>query len=501
MTASLEQIQRWVLSPNPLVRRVVVWGALGLGALVITLLVGVAGPLVALALGVALVGGAMILADTHWGFVALAAVLFGLPFASMPFSIGFKPTFLDLALGALFFVWVFKLAIGKERRFIASPLGGMVIAFMALALFSFALGLTHSPANQFIVRRFAEILLGITLFFVTVNSVRTEREVVWVTRWLLLAGWGAAMLAVLFYVIPVDWTVAILNRLARFDYPAGAGALRYIEDDPEGTMRAIGTAVDPNVLGGMLILVGGLVAPQVVARERVMPAWLAWIMMMTAALAIYLTYSRSALLGLAASVGLLAVVKYRRLLWVGLLGMLLLFFLPQTQAYVDRLLAGFAGQDLATQMRFGEYKDALILIRRYPVFGVGFSGVPDIDLYLGVSMVYLIIAQNMGLVGLTAYLVTVAGFFVICVRAWRRGVTGRLEPILLGFVGAVLGAMVSGVFDHYWFNMTYPHMTVLFWLYLGMATATVLVVHDPEGAEAQTRTSHRLSVWSVVRKR
>ena len=83
---------------------------------------------------------------------------------------------------------------------------------------------------------------------------------------------------------------------------------------------------------------------------------------------------------------------------------MLLFFLPQTQEYVARLIAGFAGQDLATQMRFGEYKDALILIRRYPLFGVGFTGVPDIDLYLGVSMVYLIIAQNMGLIGLACFL-------------------------------------------------------------------------------------------------
>ncbi|MCB9162257.1 MAG: hypothetical protein H6644_20845 [Caldilineaceae bacterium] len=41
-----------------------------------------------------------------------------------------------------------------------------------------------------------------------------------------------------------------------------------------------------------------------------------------------------------------------------------------------RLLAGFAGEDLATQMRFGEYKDALILIGRYPLFGVGFTGTP-----------------------------------------------------------------------------------------------------------------------------
>ena len=43
------------------------------------------------------------------------------------------------------------------------------------------------------------------------------------------------------------------------------------------------------------------------------------------------------------------------------------------------------------------------LIARYPIFGVGFTGVPDIDLYLGVSMLYLIIAENMGLVGLASF--------------------------------------------------------------------------------------------------
>jgi hypothetical protein len=69
-------------------------------------------------------------------------------------------------------------------------------------------------------------------------------------------------------------------------------------------------------------------------------------------------------------------------------------FCRLTQEYVARLLEGFAGQDLATQMRFGEYKDALILIERYPIFGVGFTGTPDLDIYLGVSMLYLIMCRK-----------------------------------------------------------------------------------------------------------
>jgi O-antigen ligase len=456
---------------------------LGAGTVAITLLVGVAGPLIALALAVALVGGGLILADTHWGFVALVGVAFVLPFAGLPFSIGFKPTFLDVALGALIFVWLIKLAIGQERLFVASPLGGVVALFLLLAIFSFLYGLTHSAANTFLLRRFVELLLGISLFFVVVNTVRTQDEVVWVTRWLMLAGWAAAAIAVLFYVIPDTWTVAVLDRLARFDYPGGYGALRYIEDDPLGTMRAIGTAIDPNVLGGMMILVAALAAPQLAAEVTVLPRPLVWAMMGTAVAALYLTYSRSALLGLAAVLALLALLKYRRLVWIGALGLILLFVLPQTQAYVARLLEGFAGQDLATQMRFGEYKDALTLIRRYPVFGVGFTGVPDIDLYLGVSMLYLILASNMGIVGLVAFVAVIASFFALVMHSWRKGFNPQLEPIVLGAAGAVAGALVSGIFDHYWFNLTYPHMTVLFWLYLGLATATILVQQSdvPQG--------------------
>jgi hypothetical protein len=480
LQSTYHSLQQIAFSPNVWTRRLALALVLGVGTVLIALFIGIAGPIIALVLAVAIIGGTLILADTHWGFVALAGVVFGLPFATLPFQIGFKPSFLDLALGALCFVWLFKLVIGQEREFLASPLGLLVGLFMVMALFSFAYGLTHSSANSFLLRRFAEIMLGIGTFFVAVNTVRSKAEVFWVTRWLLLMGWLCAGVAVLFYVLPQDTTVRILNALARFDYPGGYGSLRYIEDDPNGTMRAIGLAVDPNVLGGMMILVAGLLAPQLFAQERLFPRWLTVLMLLTAALALYLTYSRSALLGLATSVGLLAVLKYRKLIPLGIVAALLLLLLPQTQAYVQRLLEGFAGEDLATQMRFGEYKDALILVNRYPIFGVGFTGTPDIDIYLGVSMLYLTIAENMGLVGLGCFLLVMFGFFGLFVRSWRQGYAPGLEAILLGLVGAVLGALVSGIFDHYWFNMTYPHMAVLFWLYVGLATAIMLVQESHE---------------------
>ncbi len=475
---SYSTLQELVFSPNHMLRRVTVAMLLVVGALAIALMIGIVGPTLALAAAVALVGGALILADTHWGYVALAGIAFVLPFASLPFSIGFKPTFLDIALAALVFVWVFKLVIGQERQLIASPIGLLVALFMLMAIFSFANGLSHSAANSFLLRHFAEILLGIGLFFVTINTVRTVGELQWVVRWLLIGGFACAAIAVIFYVIPENATVFVLDRLARFDYPGGVGALRWIEDDPTGTMRAIGTAIDPNVLGGMLILVGGVLTPQLFARERLFPRWLIAVMFATTVIALYWTYSRSALLGLATAMGLIAIVKYRRLIPLAIVAFLLLLLLPQTQEYVARLVAGLRGEDLATQMRFGEYKDALTLIGRYPLFGAGFTGVPDIDLYLGVSMLYLIIASNMGIIGLLLFVAVIVGYFVLVRQAWHAGVEPRIEPILLGITAALAGVLVSGIFDHYWFNMNYPHMTVLLWLHLGLGTACVLIGKD-----------------------
>ena len=43
---------------------------------------------------------------------------------------------------------------------------------------------------------------------------------------------------------------------------------------------------------------------------------------------------------------------------------------------------------------------------------------------------------------------------VVVLGAWHLGLPEREEAILLGLAGAVLGALVSGVFDHYWFNLT-----------------------------------------------
>lgn len=474
--ALLARFERLIFHPDPRIAGLSLAALLAGGALVVALAIAVLGPLLAIAAALGAVAAYLALRSPRWGltFVILVAAL--LPFAAFPFRLGFKPTFLDAALAVFVFVWAVGLLTGRERRFVGSPMGMAVAVFLFLAIFAFALGATNARPSVTTIRRFAEIALGILLFFVVINVIRQQEDLEWAGRVLMLAGTGAALIGLVFYVMPEEWTVRILNALARFDYPGGYGALRYIEDNPENPMRAIGTAIDPNTFGGMLVLFSALLAPQLVAPRPLFRRWLVALMFFVTVLCLYLTYSRSAMLGLATAIVFVALLRYRKLLLVGAVGLILLLLLPQAQEYVARFVAGIQGQDLATQMRFGEYRDALRLITRYPVFGVGFSGTPDIDLYIGVSSVYLLMAEQMGLVGLAAFILCMVGFFVLVWRALRDGITDdRREALLLGFTAAVAGVLVSGALDHYLFNLAYPHMASLFWMIVGLAVAAVLI--------------------------
>jgi O-antigen ligase len=354
-----------------------------------------------------------------------------------------------------------------------------------LAIASFVAGLSHAYLDQYVLRHFAEILLSIGLFFVVVNCVRTQKQLRMLVLVILLTGFAAAFVGIFLYFVPAEWSIRLLSALGRVGYPTGAGVLRYVEDNPDLALRAISTSTDPNVLGGLLILITTLTAAQLFARKPLLPRKLVAVMVLADALCLYLTYSRGSMLGLAAGVGLLALVKYRRLIPLMALAAGLLLLLPQAQDYVQHFIEGLRFQDLATLMRLGEYKDALILISRHPWIGVGFVGTPESSLYIGVSMVYLLIAEEMGLIGLATFLLIIVLFFRQVWLAWptvRR--QEGLEAVLLGLTTAVAGILVGGLADHYFFNLSFPHSVSAFWTFLGLAMVAVRLGTQGEVEEA-----------------
>ena len=458
-------------------------------ALALSALIVYAHPLAPFGIVIGIVAMLVVLSRIELALYALIAVAVLLPFGALPLNVGFNPTFLDLALLAVTGLWLLQTLTRQTGEFIATPLALLIVTFMTLAVFSFVFGLGHAPLTAQVARQFVEIQISIALFFVVVNTIRTRAQLERVIQVLILAGFASALIGIFLYIIPRALSVQLLSLLRVFKYPAGPKVLRFIEDDPANSMRAISTSVDPNVLGGLLILVLALTIPQLAAPRRLFARNQVIAMVAVMFICLLLTFSRGALLAVTAAILLLlfaglskrtdpftaALIVFLGAPLIALAGFSLLYFLPWTNPYAAHLLAGLQGQDRATLMRFGEYKDALELISRYPFFGVGFSGSPDIDTYIGVSSVYLLMAEEMGLIGLGAFLLIMLTFFARAFAAWfawaRRD--AFIAPILSGLVAALFGALIAGFIDHYFFNLKFPHSVALFWLYAALAMAAL----------------------------
>lgn len=471
----LDILRNWITADDPRLAKLGLFLVALAAGLIVGALFGSFGPIISIGLIGGLALGVLMLRSTQAGLFALVTLICLLPYGALPFSVGFRPTFLDLALAALFSVWGLRLILGKQRTFIASPLGIILFMFEGWAIFIFIFGLRYGGLNLTVARNFLEALLAVSLFFLAINQVRQLGQLEQLSRVIILAGGGTAALGLFFYFIPESWTISLLSLLRVFQYPT-EGILRYIEDDPAQPMRAISTSVDPNALGGLMVFITIIVMAHLFSARPIMRRRYLLLISGLAFLTLYLTFSRGSLLGVVAGLGLVSLLRYRKLIWAMLLIAAVLLVLPQSQLYIERFIEGVRGEDLATQMRFGEYRDAFDLIGRYPLTGVGFFGTPDIDLYVGVSSVYLLLAQQIGLVGLGLYLLTGLAYLLLVFLTLRQVPRRhRLETPLLAYGAAILGAMVGGVFDHFYFNLTFIHIAAFYWLIMGLGMAAVLL--------------------------
>lgn len=424
---------------------------------------------------VALTGGYAILRSTQMGLAAVLAVITLLPFGTLPFKAAVTPTFLELTLVTLLAVWMLRLLTVPEYDLRMSALGGPILAFLGLTVFSLLLGANGLPDNL-TLHNYLKFVLGVLLFFSVVNTLRTTDDLRWAVRTLIMGGAMAALLGIALRVLNDATALRALVSLGKLGYPTSGRVLRYIADDPLLSERAIGTSVDPNSFGGMLSLICALTISQWWARRPALPRWVIVGSAGLMALCVFLTFSRAAMFGLIAATMFLATVRERRLWLViaglGMAGTVAYLGFGVGEQVVERFVQGVQFQDQAQQMRLAEYRNAVEIIRRYPVFGVGFGAGPELGLITGVSSIYLAIAERLGLVGLLLFLSIVVTFFVLTLRRMRQ-LDDERQGWLLGTQAGIVAALVGGLADHYFFNIEFAHMVALFWSMLALGLAVV----------------------------
>jgi O-antigen ligase len=287
---------------------------------------------------------------------------------------------------------------------------------------------------------------------------------------LLLAGGAAAFLGLALYAGGASLTMRVLERLIPYGYPS-SDIVRFIEDNPAKAMRLTSTSVDPNSFGGLLAVITVLACAMAIARQRSVSRWISVPVLAFSGVAALLTYSRGAWVGIAAGFAVLALLRYRWLIIPGAVAALAVAGLGLGAGFVHRFYLGITLQDPATKLRLEEYRNALAIIRDHPFFGVGFGNAPSINLQTGVSSIYLSIGERVGLVGLLVFLVTIATIGLAGLRSWRACADTARGDMLLGLLAALSSALVIGIFDHYYFNITFPHMAAIFWIICGMILA------------------------------
>ena len=459
--------------------------AIGLGLLIgllgggLGLLIALLGPWLTAALIFGLLAGLYVITDVKAALYVMLATLLLLPFGTFPVKIAITPTLLDLALGGFLLAYLMQWMSGQRRRLHLGPAHALIAVYVMWLIFAFALGLRHAMPASSHIRQFAETLLSIGLVFILPDLLGHPAALRRLILVILLAIGAQAFIAIGLYAAPDVLAENILVRLARIGYPNG-GVIRYFEDNPALGERAIGTWVDPNALAGILAIAAVMIAPQMVAQKPILPRrWLTFGIFGAVSFALLLSGSRASFLALASGLSLMAGLRYRRMIPVLILAGLLFLFLPQTQNYLDRLWQAFQGADLATQMRIGEWTDSLRLIARYPLFGVGFTGTPQIDIYTDVANMYLMMANQIGLIGVLIFLAAMVGVLAYGLRAWPRA---RHQPgmaaIHLGCHAALLTALVNAVADLYFFRLDFQSSITWFWLVVALCIASSRLTLD-----------------------
>ncbi len=439
--------------------------ALGLGTgIALGIVVAAASPLYTVAGLIGIVALVCVFADARISLFAFIAVATLLPFGTIPINLGpLIPTLIDACLVSLLLVWTLRLLADRRERLRASGVDLPILLFIGACITSFVLGTAYQTTTTDL-RHFAELLDAIVLFFGVVNVVRDVPTLRRLLYGYVLGGAAAGTIGLILYYLPASTSTALLASLARIGYPA-SNILQY---NPGTTIqRAIGTSIDPNILGATLMMSGAIAVGLLFAPLR---RWqrIAVVAALGPTLAtLLLTYSRGSLIGFLAGCAVIATLRDRRLWLIAGLGAVAIAVSPalSQSSFLTHLQSGIEVQDQAAAMRLGEYKDAFRLISQYPWFGVGFGAAPDVDLYVGVSSIYLLLAEQVGLVGLTIWIWIMASVVIRGVLGCVRG-HGETSSLALACLAALISALVAGLFDHHFVD--FPHVAAMVWMIVGL---------------------------------
>jgi O-antigen ligase len=389
----------------------------------------------------------------------------------------------------------------RARPYRSAPINAAVGIFAVSAALSYAVAATRPIA--------AEELSVATLTLVT------------------LAGWVGGLLVASDGMTSVERLTTIVKRLAvlggvfaafgLFQFVTGsawvdklsipgltANQTLYALTVREGFNRPMGTAIHPIEFGAII----GMLMPLMIAygvgvdpgtKRRGLRAVAAWLPAGAGAMAIALSSSRSALVGLAVGViGLLPVLtRVQRLVALIAAAVLGVFVFLAVPGMVGTVLSLFTGvsTDPSVASRVESYAMAGLFIARAPILGRGMG--TFLPRYRIFDNQYLLTIVETGFLGLAALVLLSLSALVPAVRMVFRAPPSSTRRLLAGalFASCLVGTVCLAFFD----GFSFPMMPGLWFVLMGMAGAGFRLTRVAPGEGSSTGQSSFTDLGSAIR--
>lgn len=348
------------------------------------------------------------------------------------------------------------------RRFLLGPFGLPALALGLLGAFSLLTVVDPTHLRESI-REYRTVVIEPVIYFSLARAWLREQTLRHIAIWAFVGG------------------ATLVSLLAIGQVATGRGVVAV-----EGVRRALGTYDHPNALALFLVRAGTFSAAFLAlgpAPRRVRAGWLPPLLIVVA---IFLTFSRGALVGLAIAIILLGIVIGLRRAAPGLLA----------AAVIVVALLALAGAGLTT-LREGSgsiglrqmiWASTLAMIRDNPVFGVGldqfyYQYAPR---YVNPAAwgerftshphnLFLDFWTRLGIMGLAWLVWTLSTLATVAARGWRAK-NGAGRRLLFAATIAAAAAIVHGLVDNFYFLID---LAFLWWFLL----ALIAIASDAIGAE------------------
>ncbi len=374
----------------------------------------------------------------------------------------------DILVGILAVLYLGH-ALIVRRSWVVPPVITSLWLFLVVGTFGLALSWTSLGGSELVVSLsyWVRYLCYSFLFFVVFDAIvyaRTQSERRYqIQRWAVWILVAASLMAVSGFI--QLYLLPDLAILAQYGWDPHSG-------------RLTTAMLDPNYAGTYLSMMAAVAVSLFLYIENLRWRWILAVLIIILTLAVLLTYSRSGYVTLAIALGIIALIKSR---WLLIVGLVIAVMAYATVPRIQERIQGALEIDASASPRIISWQNSLYIAGQNLPFGVGFNsyrfaqdryGILSLEesgnAGAGGDSSWLFILATTGVFGSIAFMVMYLGFAWF---SWRGLLLAKLpleKALCLSALAILAGLGIASQFNNALF---YTWIVELFWVMMGLIMA------------------------------